>query len=114
MLPAPGSPTYLPALLAHIQTEIRAGGDEWVIDPALLSTLLLSQIAGPKNGGIIVDVLPSESGMRGSRIEKVVNTVQAVSYHYVDRLDQAQTLVIGRYLRARDSSYPPYSPYPSL
>lgn len=81
MLPAPGSPTFIPSLLAHLQSEISTGGEEWTIDPSLFSALLLSQIVGPGRGGVIVDVLPTESKRRG--IDRVVESVKAVRVRLV-------------------------------
>lgn len=94
-LPAPGSPTFVPALIAHIQAEINSGSEEWSIEPSLFSALLLSQIVGPERGGIIVDVLPTEGGEKAKAVNKVVENVQAVNLTFDRKINNR---LINRYL----------------
>lgn len=105
MLPAPGSPTFIPSLLQYLQSEINGSSSEWTIDPSLFSALLLAQIAGPQRGGVIVDVLPREGKKKG--MEKVVGNVVAVCPLSADPWERADTAVDSRGLQALDFTSPP-------
>ncbi len=74
MLPTPGTPSFLPLLIAHLHDPPSLAG--WNFDPTLLSVLLIALIV--RRGGVIIDV--ERDGSSGSKegVKKVVKVVQAV------------------------------------
>ncbi|GFZ48509.1 hypothetical protein JCM24511_06257 [Saitozyma sp. JCM 24511] len=74
-LPAPGSPNFVPQLVSHAHTHL---SPQWDFDTSLFSAVLLALIVGSRRGGVVVDVLKSERGVR-EEVGKVVGAVQGVS-----------------------------------